>query len=123
MDRSKRRFCAHAPLALVALLVMRARAQTPADGARVIRIEAKKFVFTPNQIALRRGEAVVLELSAIDFTHGFNIPDLKLRADLMPGKLTRIRLQPMQAGELAFLCDNFCGAGHEEMNGVIRVLP
>lgn len=88
---------------------------------RVIKVTARKFAYTPDLIKVRKGEAVVLELTAIDFTHGFSIPDLKLRADLVPGKAVRIALKPEQAGTLEFLCDNFCGDGHETMNGKIVV--
>jgi cytochrome c oxidase subunit II len=76
---------------------------------------------TQNRIVLKKNEPVVLEFTALDFTHGFNIPDWKIRADLPPGQLTRIRLTPEKIGEYVFLCDNFCGSGHEEMNGKIIV--
>ena len=75
----------------------------------------------PNEIVLRKGEPVVLEFQSLDFTHGFSIPDLKLRADLPPGQVTRVRLTPEKSGVYDFLCDNFCGAGHEQMNGRIVV--
>jgi cytochrome c oxidase subunit 2 len=39
----------------------------------------------------------------------------------MPGQVTRVTLKPDSAGEFDFLCDNFCGTGHEEMNGEIIV--
>lgn len=64
---------------------------------------------------------MVLEISSLDFTHGFNIPELKLRADLPPGKITRVRFVPERVGEYPFLCDNFCGEGHEQMHGRIVV--
>ena len=38
-----------------------------------------------------------------------------------PGKTTVIRFTPEKAGVYDFLCDNFCGSGHEEMNGRIVV--
>ena len=88
---------------------------------RVIRIEARKFSYFPASVTLKAGEAVILELHAIDFAHGFNLPDFKLRADLVPGKAVRVPLRPMEAGRFTYLCDNFCGAGHEEMNGTLVV--
>ncbi len=84
---------------------------------RSIEIVARRFNFTPNEIALKAGEHVVLLISSIDFIHGFNIPALGMRADLVPGRLTRIELPAQKAGTIDFLCDNFCGGGHEEMNG------
>ena len=40
----------------------------------------------------------------------------------MVGKTVRVTLTPQKTGEFVFLCDNFCGAKHEEMNGVISVV-
>ena len=97
-----------------------AQAKTTAKE-RVIKIQAKKFVYTPNKIVLKLGEPVVLEFTSVDFTHGFNIPDMKIRADLPPGKITRVKLTPDKVGEYEFLCDNFCGDGHEGMSGKMTV--
>jgi cytochrome c oxidase subunit II len=88
---------------------------------QVVQIQARKFAYIPNQLVLKKGRPALLEFSAVDFTHGFNLPDFKLRADLIQGQVTRVRLLPDRAGTFVFLCDNFCGAGHEEMNGKILV--
>jgi cytochrome c oxidase subunit 2 len=93
-----------------------------ASPVPVIKIEAKRFVYSPNEITLKKGQPVVLEFNSIDFVHGFKIPDLNLRADLPPGRVTRIPLTPDKVGVYDFLCDNFCGSGHEEMSGRIVVL-
>ncbi|WP_317201504.1 cytochrome c oxidase subunit II [Janthinobacterium sp.] len=92
-----------------------------ADKEKVIKIVAQRFKYTPNEIVLKTGPPVVLEITALDFMHGFKVPDLNLRVDLPPGKPTRLRLTPEKAGVYDFLCDNFCGSGHEEMNGRIIV--
>lgn len=99
-----------------------AQAQTNnANQEQVIKIVARRFAYTPNEIVLKKGQPVVLEFTSIDFVHGFKIPDLNIRADLPPGKVTRIRLTPENAGVYDFLCDNFCGSDHEEMSGRIIV--
>lgn len=86
-----------------------------------IKITAHKFDYEPNQIHLKLGEPVVLELTSRDVTHGFNIPDLGLRADLKDGQTARVRLVPQKRGTFEFHCDNFCGVRHEEMSGTIIV--
>lgn len=91
-----------------------------AEG-RVIEIEARRFRYTPAEILVKRGEIVTLAIKSIDFFHGFSLPDLGVRTDLVPGRVIRLRLQPMQAGRFTFLCDNFCGEGHEDMNGMLIV--
>jgi len=123
MDKSRRRLFSGAATGLGALLWATAGAATRPTGKkeRVIKVQAKKFVYTPNRIVLKQGESVVLEFTALDFMHGFKIPDWNIRADLMPGQVTRVSLKPDNAGEFDFLCDNFCGTGHEEMSGKIIV--
>ena len=87
------------------------------DSERVIKIVAKRFVYNPKQIVLKKGQPVVFELTTLDFGHGFSIPDLDFRADFIPGKVNSVRLTPQKAGKFEFLCDNFCGSGHEDMDG------
>jgi cytochrome c oxidase subunit 2 len=88
---------------------------------RVIRVTARKFEFVPETIELKQGEPVVLEFTTADVLMGFNAPDFKVRADIAPGQVARVRLAPDRAGEFEFFCDNFCGEGHETMSGKIRV--
>jgi len=90
---------------------------TQASEPRTIEMVAQRFKFTPNEIHLKKGEKVVLAIQSLDFVHGMNIPDFNMRADLFPGKITRIALQPQHSGTVDFLCDNFCGDGHETMHG------
>ena len=88
----------------------------------VIKIVAQRFRYTPNEILLKKGQTAVLEFTSLDFVHGFNIPELKTRADLLPGKITTVRVRFDEAGSYDFLCDNFCGDGHEEMAGRFKVV-
>lgn len=125
MHRARRQFCIRCACGIGALLAV---AAIDAQGVkkfsakeRVIAIQARKFAYTPNEITLKKGVPVVLAFTAIDFMHGFFIPDMKIRTDLQPGQATQVRLTPGQAGEYPFLCDNFCGSGHEEMSGKIIV--
>ncbi len=87
------------------------------QAPREIEIEARRFKFTPNEIPLKAGERVVLAIRSLDFVHGFNVPDLGVRVDLIPGRVTRLEIIPKKAGALDFLCDNFCGDDHEQMHG------
>ncbi|HEY9064248.1 MAG TPA: cupredoxin domain-containing protein [Burkholderiaceae bacterium] len=84
---------------------------------RTIEMTARRFAYEPNEIKLKAGERVVIAIRSIDFVHGMNIPDLGKRLDLAPGQVTRLELQPRAPGVIEFLCDNFCGDGHEGMHG------
>ena len=89
---------------------------------RVIRVTARKFAFLPREIRLKKGVPVVLEFVTADVVMGFNAPDFNARADIIPGQVARVRLVPDKAGTFVFLCDVFCGDGHEGMSGEIHVV-
>ena len=88
---------------------------------RVIKVSVRRFSFTPHEIALKKGEPVVFELTTEDIFMGMNIPDFNVRSDIVPGKTMRLALTPDKAGTFTFLCDVFCGSGHENMEGTLRV--
>ena len=92
-----------------------------ANTPRIIEVTARRFSFSPNVITAAAGESVILEVKSVDFTHGLNFPDFKIRADLLPGRVTRIELPAQREGVYEFLCDNFCGDGHEEMHGKLVI--
>jgi 3',5'-cyclic AMP phosphodiesterase CpdA len=87
----------------------------------VVAITAKKFEFLPAKVTLKLGVPVILELTSLDVDHGFSCPDLNIRADVHAGKYSQIRFTPQKAGSFSFLCDVFCGEGHEGMTGTITV--
>jgi cytochrome c oxidase subunit 2 len=97
-------------------------ATNPESGqGTVIRVVAQRFSYNPSEIVLKKGRAATLEFEALDFTHGFNVPDLGIRADLIEGQVTQVHLTPEKSGVYEFHCDNFCGADHEQMDGKIIV--
>lgn len=93
-----------------------------AQPERVIKITAKKFDFAPAELTLKKGVPVVLEFTSPDVLMGFSAPDLGVRTDIVPGQVARVRLVPGKAGQFAFVCDIFCGSGHEDMSGTITVV-
>jgi cytochrome c oxidase subunit 2 len=97
-------------------------AQSAQPQGRVIKITAQRFTYDPPEIGVKKGEPVILEFRTADVFMGFNLPDFKTRADIVPGKTTRLRLVPDKTGSFVFLCDVFCGIGHENMSGTLTVV-
>jgi cytochrome c oxidase subunit II len=93
-----------------------------AENEQVIKVTAKKFEYSPKEITVKKGVPVVLEFTSLDRLHGFNCPDLKIRTDILPGKVNTVRFVPDKVGTYPFHCDNFCGTGHEGMRGTIIVV-
>jgi cytochrome c oxidase subunit 2 len=92
-----------------------------ADAEQVIQVTAKRFVYSPKDITVKKGVPVVLEFTSLDRLHGFNCPGLGIRTDIPPHKVTTLRFVPQKVGTFPFHCDNFCGSGHEGMSGTITV--
>jgi cytochrome c oxidase subunit 2 len=119
VDRRRRLIMAGAAaIAVGGLTSLLAKAAAP----RVIKVHARKFTFTPNRIALAPNESVVFELTAQDAVMGFSIPQLGVRADVPPGTVVELPATVSSTtGNIEFLCDIFCGSGHETMNGTIVI--
>ena len=64
---------------------------------------------------------MVLEFTSPEIVMGFYAPALNLRTVIVPGQTARVPFTPQRAGTFGFLCDIFCGDGHEAMSGTIVV--
>ena len=92
-----------------------------APQAQTVEILAQKFNFTPDELKLKKGVPADLELTTLDRLHGFDVPGLGLRAEIVPGQTTHVKFTPDKAGRYLFHCDVFCGEGHEDMDAAIIV--
>ena len=118
IESTRRRFVAGLAVLGAAALGLRATAQ-PAQ--QTVRIVAKRFEWMPSEVQLKKGVPTVLELTSADVPMGFSAPDFKVRADVLPGTISRVTITPDKAGSFGFVCDVFCGSGHEDMQGTIVV--
>ncbi len=107
---------------MVALAVVSFAADQAGQQGQVVKITAKKFEYSPNEIRIKTGVPTVFEFTSLDRVHGFTVPDLGgIRATIEPGKVTRVTILAPKAGTYEFHCDLFCGDGHEGMTGKIIV--
>jgi cytochrome c oxidase subunit II len=108
------------------LLMQQTVAQPTVHGMRsderVIRISASDFEFKPSEILVKKGVPVTLELTSQDRRHGFKLAEFQLRADVKPGVVKKVRFVPDKTGTFTFICDVFCGEGHEETSGTLKVV-
>ena len=89
---------------------------------RIVSIAARKFTYEPDEVVLKLNEPVILRLTTTDVVMGFSVPDFAIRATIIPGQATDLPMTPNKLGEFTFLCDVFCGSGHENMDGTLRVV-
>jgi cytochrome c oxidase subunit II len=110
------------------------------SNLQVIDMTAKKYVFNPSPIHVKKGTRVQLRITAIDHNHGFKInlyPDGRdakgapgLLFDkpqdcwrLPKGQVTTIEFVAETPGSYPFKCCVFCGFGHMGMKGELIVDP
>ena len=90
---------------------------------RVITILAERFVYTPSEIAVQKGELITIRLESLDVTHGLYMDgygiDIKARPGLI-GKATFVADKP---GRFTFRCSETCGEFHPYMVGFMEVTP
>ena len=97
-----------APALLLMLLgpATSARAQTsPVE----IKVEARRFEFTPKTITVRRGEPVRLLVTSADTDHGFAIKEFNINEEIAAGTTRTVEFTPDRAGRFRFYCSVYCG--------------
>jgi len=70
------------------------------------------------------GRPVVLRMKSEDVIHSFFIPDFRIKEDVMPGRITYLWFNPTESrkGEHVFTCAEYCGFGHSNMFGKVKVV-
>ena len=108
-----------AAIAAVLLTAAGAAIGTAARGEQSdeqhVSMLAMKFDYLPDEVTVKKGKPVALELSALDRVHGFDAPSLGLHTQIPPGAPTVLHFTPDKAGSYGIHCDIFCGDGHEGM--------
>ena len=72
-------------------------------------------VETANELRLPLGERIELQLMSPDVIHSFWVPSLAGKMDMIPGRLTRLALEPTRTGTFRGTCAEYCGASHALM--------
>ncbi|WP_146442192.1 cytochrome c oxidase subunit II [Botrimarina colliarenosi] len=76
-----------------------------------------------NEVRLPVGEPVQFDLRSADVIHGFWIPSLGGKVDMIPGRQTRLTLWPTAVGTYRGVCAEYCGASHAKMAFDVVVMP
>jgi len=114
---------------LIAVAILVAAAAWTVNGAarqdapREIDVVARRFAFEPARIEVAVGERVRLRVVSADGVHGFEIKKFKVKKEIPRGTTpVIIEFTASEAGEFPILCSEYCGDGHEDMQGQLVVL-
>ncbi|GGE22276.1 cytochrome c oxidase subunit II [Polymorphobacter glacialis] len=90
---------------------------------RVRYRDANLVVDSANELRLPLGEPVEIILTSPDVIHSFWVPNLAGKMDAIPGRTTRLLLEPERVGRFRGQCAEFCGTSHAQMAFAVEVMP
>ena len=76
-----------------------------------------------NEIRIPVGKAVQFELTSADVIHSFWIPSLAGKMDMIPGRVTSLRLSAERPGIYRGICAEYCGGPHAWMALSVIAVP
>ena len=83
----------------------------PLDGISVISDELHVPV----------GKQVLLQMTSNDVIHSFWVPEFRVKQDVVPGRITELRITPTQNGNYMVRCAELCGTSHYDMEKPVIV--
>jgi cytochrome c oxidase subunit 2 len=75
-----------------------------------------------NELRLPRGQSAEVILTSADVIHSFWIPSLAGKVDMLPGRTTRLTLEPHINGIFRGVCAEYCGESHARMGFAVEVM-
>ena len=78
--------------------------------------------FVSNKLYLPKDRQVVLKMQSQDVIHSFWVPEFRIKQDVVPGRVTDYRINPILVGEYKVRCSELCGTSHAYMEAAVVVL-
>lgn len=103
--------------------------RTPAANPLVVTVTAHQWDwsfqypegFSSNELHLPINRQVLLEMSSLDVIHSFWVPEFRLKQDILPGRVTELRITPILLGNYKVRCAELCGTSHAYMEKPVVV--
>jgi cytochrome c oxidase subunit 2 len=92
-------------------------------GEYEVHYVAKMWAFEPAELEIPVGSKVDFYLSSLDVNHGFQIKYTNINMMAVPGTVNYAQVVFDKPGDYPLICHEYCGAGHQNMMGMIRVKP
>jgi cytochrome c oxidase subunit 2 len=75
-----------------------------------------------NDLVVPVDQPIKLLLSSQDVIHSFFVPDFRVKMDVLPNRYTLTWFEATREGDFEIFCTEYCGKGHSEMLGYVKVL-
>jgi cytochrome c oxidase subunit 2 len=73
------------------------------------------------ELHLKKNVPYKFEITSKDVNHAFNIPDLTVMMDAVPGRINTMWVMPDSTGEYLIQCREYCGFSHYQMRAKLFV--
>lgn len=107
---------------LIAAFALLYSAPASAAPAAKVTITAKNFSFSPSVVTLKAGQPTTLTFVGAQGVHGLSSPDIGLNQVTITSAGTTVTVTPQKTGTFVAHCAIFCGAGHQHMQIVFKVV-
>jgi cytochrome c oxidase subunit 2 len=67
------------------------------------------------------GKQILLRMTSNDVIHSFWVPEFRVKQDLVPGRITELRITPTLEGNYVVRCAELCGTSHAYMEKPVVV--
>jgi cytochrome c oxidase subunit 2 len=86
------------------------------------KFEYPEYGITTTELYLPVDKAVVLKMTSTDVIHSFWVPEFRVKQDLVPGRVTELRITPTVIDDYKVRCAELCGTSHYSMEEFVRVV-
>lgn len=102
----------------------------PADAMEV-KVTGQKWFWTfdypdgqntLNELVVPVDRPVKLLMSSRDVIHSFFVPNFRIKKDVLPNRYSIIWFEATDVGNYDLFCTEYCGDGHSDMIGKVRVV-
>ncbi len=97
--------------------------ETNPDGSLTVRMVAARYSFYPQEIEVPVDTDVTFRLASFDVLHGVHVPFSNMSTMVVPGYVSQVTTRFSRPGEGQFLCNEYCGLGHDYMWSRLKVVP
>ena len=78
-------------------------------------------VVVSDELHVPVGKQVLLRMTSNDVIHSFWVPEFRVKQDLVPGRITQLRITPTLEGNYKVRCAEICGTSHAYMEKPVIV--
>jgi len=87
-----------------------------------LHVVARMWAYQMPPVELPVGSEVDIYLTSGDVVHGFHIDRTNVNLMAVPGTVTYARVLFREPGDYPIVCHEYCGIGHQQMVGIIRIV-